>query len=229
MRSVSEGGVTSSGIASSDRLQGQKYNPPSHSQRTTARPQFGRAAARGPGARPRLTTPPRCCCRGWAPNPVCCGATGEGPAAAAARPGRLYSLGPAAGGGRSKGRAGRSARSTIWSPSCCFLQQWSTPSDKPSYFAALLQRLLESRETQQRSLWSRATWVYRDVKGEAWAFWPLVGSMRLTYAFTILEESKRAVPRVQMDSNDGTLSKPRGEVHFVSFMMQQAWQKTDKQ
>lgn len=33
------------------------------------------------------------------------------------------------------------------------------------------------------------------------------------------------MPRVQMDSNDGPLSKPRGEVHLVPFMMQQAWPK----
>lgn len=36
------------------------------------------------------------------------------------------------------------------------------------------------------------------------------------------------MPRVQMDSNDGPLSKPRGEVHLVPFMMQQAWQKSNK-
>lgn len=45
----------------------------------------------------------------------------------------------------------------------------------------------------------------------------------LTYTLAILEESKCAVPRVQMDSNDGALSKPGREVHLVSFMMQQAW------
>lgn len=44
----------------------------------------------------------------------------------------------------------------------------------------------------------------------------------LTYALAILEESECAVPCVQMNSNDGTLSKPGGEVHLVSFMMQQA-------
>lgn len=54
-----------------------------------------------------------------------------------------------------------------------------------------------------------------------------MGSTALTYTFTILKESERSVPRVQMDSNDGSLSKPRGEVHFVSLMMQQAWQKAD--
>lgn len=54
-----------------------------------------------------------------------------------------------------------------------------------------------------------------------------MGSTGLTYTFTILKESERSVPRVQMDSNDGSLSKPRGEVHFVSLMMQQAWQKAD--
>lgn len=37
------------------------------------------------------------------------------------------------------------------------------------------------------------------------------------------------MPRVQMDSNDGPLSKPRGEVHLVPFMMQQAWQKSKQQ
>lgn len=51
----------------------------------------------------------------------------------------------------------------------------------------------------------------------------------LTYTLAILEESECAVPRVQMDSNDGPLSKPGGEVHLVSFMMQQALQKEDKQ
>lgn len=55
-----------------------------------------------------------------------------------------------------------------------------------------------------------------------------VGSTGLTYTFTILKESERSVPRVQMDSNDGSLSKPRREAHFVPFMMQQAWQKADK-
>lgn len=44
----------------------------------------------------------------------------------------------------------------------------------------------------------------------------------LTYTLAILEESKCAVPRVQMHSNDGPLSKPGREVHLVSFMMQQA-------
>lgn len=44
----------------------------------------------------------------------------------------------------------------------------------------------------------------------------------LTYTLPILEESECAVPRVQMDPNDGPLSKPGGEVHLVSFVMQQA-------
>lgn len=147
IQSVSEE-VTSSGIASSDRLRGQTRNPPSHSQRTKVRPQFARAAERAAGAWPRRPLPPCRCRWGWAPNPVCCGATGEGPAAVATRPGRLYSLAPAAGGGHSKGRAGRSAQSKIWSPSCCSSQQWSTPSDKTSYFAALWWQLLESRQRQ---------------------------------------------------------------------------------
>lgn len=81
--------VTPNGIASSDRLRGQMHNPPSHSQRTTVWPRFGRAAARGLGARPRLPSPPRCCYWGWAPNPVCSGAIDEGLAAAAAHLGRL--------------------------------------------------------------------------------------------------------------------------------------------
>lgn len=55
-----------------------------------------------------------------------------------------------------------------------------------------------------------------------------MGSTGLTYTFTILKESERSVPRVQMDSDDGSLAKPRGEVHFVSFMMQQTWQKAEK-
>ena len=60
-------------------------------------------------------------------------------------------------------------------------------------------------------------------------FWPPVVKRLcpavLTYTLAILEESECAVPRVQMDSNDGSLSKPGREVHLVSFMMQQAWEK----
>lgn len=41
----------------------------------------------------------------------------------------------------------------------------------------------------------------------------------LTYTLAILEESQCAVPRIQMDSDDGPLSKPGGEVHLLSFMM----------
>lgn len=44
----------------------------------------------------------------------------------------------------------------------------------------------------------------------------------LTYTLAVLEESECAVPRVQVDSNDGPLSEPGGEVHLVAFMMQQA-------
>lgn len=44
----------------------------------------------------------------------------------------------------------------------------------------------------------------------------------LTYTLAILEESECAVPRVQMDPNDGPLSEPGGEIHLVSFMVQQA-------
>lgn len=47
----------------------------------------------------------------------------------------------------------------------------------------------------------------------------------LTYTLAILEESQCAVPRIQMDSDDGPLSKAGGEVHLLSFMMQQALQK----
>lgn len=42
----------------------------------------------------------------------------------------------------------------------------------------------------------------------------------LTYTLAIFKESECAVPRVQMDPDDGALSKPGGEVHFVSFVMQ---------
>lgn len=222
IKSVSEE-VTSSGIASSDRLRGQTRNPPSRSRRTEVRPPFARAAVGGAGAWSRRPPPPRCSRWGSAPNPICCGATGEGPAAAAARPGRLYCPAPAGGGGRSKGRAGRSARSKIWSPSCCSSQRWSTPSGKTSYFASLWWQLLESRDN--RGLIHReggGTWVYNAIR---------YGRMKseistgLTYTFTVLEESKCSVPRVQVDSNDGALSKPGGEVHLVPFMMQQAWRK----
>lgn len=147
IKSVSEE-VTSSDIASSDRLRGQTRNPPSRSQRTKVRPQFARAAVRAAGAWSRRPPPLRCRRRGWAPNPICCGATGEGPAAVTARPGRLYCPAPAAGGGRSKGRAGRSAQSKIGSPSCCSSRRWSTPSDKTSYFASLWWQLLESRDNR---------------------------------------------------------------------------------
>lgn len=43
-----------------------------------------------------------------------------------------------------------------------------------------------------------------------------------TYTLSILEESERAVPRVQMNSNYGPLTEAGGKVHFVTFMMQQA-------
>lgn len=163
IKSVSEE-VTSSGIASSDRLRGRTRNPPSRSRRTKVRPQFARAAVRAAGAWSRRPPPPPRCCRwGRAPNPICCGATGEGPAAAAARPGRLYCPAPAAGGGRSKGRGGRSARSKIGSPSCCSSQRWSTPWDKTSYFASLWWQLLESREN--RGLYHQGgTWAYNAIR-----------------------------------------------------------------
>lgn len=45
----------------------------------------------------------------------------------------------------------------------------------------------------------------------------------LTYALPILEEGKRAVPRVQMDPDDGPLAKAGREVHLVSFVVQQTW------
>lgn len=48
----------------------------------------------------------------------------------------------------------------------------------------------------------------------------------LTYTLPILEESECAMPCVQMDPNDGPLSKPGGEVHLVSFVMQQALTET---
>lgn len=45
----------------------------------------------------------------------------------------------------------------------------------------------------------------------------------LTYALAILEEGERAVPRVQMDADDGALAKAGGEVGLVPFVVQQAW------
>lgn len=49
------------------------------------------------------------------------------------------------------------------------------------------------------------------------------GVRGLTYALAILEERERAVPRVQMDPDDGPLAKAGGEVHLVSFVVQQTW------
>lgn len=48
-------------------------------------------------------------------------------------------------------------------------------------------------------------------------------SLRLTYALAVLEERERAVPRVQVDPDDGALAKAGGEVHLVSFVVQQTW------
>lgn len=45
----------------------------------------------------------------------------------------------------------------------------------------------------------------------------------LTYALAILEERERAVPRVQMDADNGPLAKAGGEVCLVSFVVQQTW------
>lgn len=50
-------------------------------------------------------------------------------------------------------------------------------------------------------------------------------STLLTYTLSILEESEGAMPRVQVDSNDGPLPKMGGELQLVSFMMQQAWKR----
>lgn len=134
----------SSGISSSDRLRGQTCNPPSHSQRRTVQPREVQASVRDARARlgfllwrHRLD---------WAPNPVCCGAADEGPVAVATRPRCPYSPAAAGGGEHSKGRAGRWARSRIWSPSCCSSLPWSTPSDKTSYSVALWQQHLYRQE-----------------------------------------------------------------------------------
>jgi len=140
--------VTSSGISSSDRLRGQKCNPLSRSQRRTVQPEGGRASRRG--AQARLGFPLWCHCWDWAPSPVCCGAAGEGLAAAAARPGCPCSPAAAGEGGHSKGTAGRWAPSRTGSPSCCFSLLWSTPSDKTSYAGALWRQHLRREWWQKR-------------------------------------------------------------------------------
>lgn len=40
-----------------------------------------------------------------------------------------------------------------------------------------------------------------------------------TYAVPILVEGQGAVPGVQVHSYDGALAKPRGELHFVPFVL----------
>lgn len=43
----------------------------------------------------------------------------------------------------------------------------------------------------------------------------------LTDAFAIFKEGESSMPGVQVNAYDGSLTKPRWEVHFVTIMMQQ--------
>lgn len=81
---------------------------------------------------------------------------------------------------------------------------------KQEHYIAVLSvaKLLETGKWEQRQTWTLAT---------------------LTYTFAVFEESKCSVPRIKMDSNDGPLTKPGGEVHLVSFMMQQALKRNTTQ
>lgn len=44
-----------------------------------------------------------------------------------------------------------------------------------------------------------------------------------TYAVSVLVEGQRSSPGVQVHSDDGTLAKTSGELHFVPFVLQLTW------
>lgn len=44
-----------------------------------------------------------------------------------------------------------------------------------------------------------------------------------TYAVPVLVEGEGAVPGVQVHADDGALPEPRGELHFVSFVLKVTW------
>lgn len=47
-----------------------------------------------------------------------------------------------------------------------------------------------------------------------------------TYAVAVLVEGQGAVPRVQMHADDRALTEPRGELHFVPFVLEQTFEHT---